>query len=294
MKNIGVVIPVYNQALPLLCTLHGFMNQNISLEHFKIVVVDDGSTEDIETICNLFRTKLDITYIRIIKSGRSISRNEGVRKLKDSDIITFCDADRIPVPGFLQNHLFSHEKSEEDSIVIGNIKDLYLSDPWNNMTKIFNSYFTLKGLRTPQYSKLVYKLFDEKGESISNVPWLATFSGNMSIRLDLFKKLKGFDPDFRHWGFEHFELGYRAYKLRTPFAYNAKATNIHISHSRYSYKNDMGESHRIFYKKHPFSEIKNIKKFMNGEMSLNEFNQLSEGNENKRNLPDEYVKITNF
>ncbi|WP_214482976.1 glycosyltransferase [Bacillus sp. SM2101] len=294
MQKMGVIIPVYNQALPLICTLHGFLNQTISTNLFKVVVVDDGSTQDVKSICQLFQNQLDLTYKRIENRGRSVSRNQGVKEAEDCDVISFCDADRIPVPDFLEQHLAFQEKGKWNSIVIGNVKEMYVTDPWNNLTRIFKQYLTQKGLRTPQYCGLVYKLFGDSGESISNVPWIATFSGNMSISTELFQNIKGFDPGFSQWGFEHFELGYRVHKQGINFLYHSLATNIHISHPREDYRSKISKSHSIFYKKHNTSEVKSLLAFMNGEISLNDFNKCSEGYIATQVLPDEFVKITNF
>ncbi|MCK6259430.1 glycosyltransferase [Fictibacillus sp. KIGAM418] len=296
MRTIGVVIPVFNQAIPLLCTLHGFHKQSVNT--FKISIVDDGSEEDIKSIVNLFEDVLDITYTRINKSGRAIARNVGVEALQNPSTLIFCDADRIPARDFILEHANAHNMKQH-ALVVGDIKEMYVPNLWNNLPTVFHNYLSTQRLRRPQYPRIIYTLFDEEGESISNIPWLATFSGNFSIGYDLFKKVGGFDPDFRYWGFEHFEFGYRAYRQSVKFLYNRKAVNIHIAHSRQNnYQNHLKKSHDIFKKKHLSPEVELLLDFMLGDVSLLDLHNVSiplHDNVNKfKNVPELFVKITNF
>jgi glycosyltransferase involved in cell wall biosynthesis len=297
-QKIGVVIPVFNQAMPLLCTLHGFLKQSVDVQTFKISVVDDGSDEDIKSVVCLFEDVLDITYTRIKKSGRAIARNIGVEALNGIQILIFCDADRIPTKDFIQEHASAHNK-DNNSLVVGDIKEMYVSDLWNNLPTIFHHFLSNQRLRSPQYPRLIYSLFDEEGKSISNIPWLATFSGNFSIRYALFKAIGGFDPEFKGWGFEHFEFGYRAFQQFIEFRYNKKAVNIHIAHERQkNYKSHIKKSHEIFKKKHQSPEVELLLNFMLGELSLLDLHNISmpmlnDSGESKR-IPNHFVKITNF
>ncbi|SDN47448.1 Glycosyltransferase, GT2 family [Fictibacillus solisalsi] len=296
MQTTGVIIPVFNQAIPLLCTLHGFQKQSVN--SFKISIVDDGSDEDIRSIVRLFEDVLDITYTRINKSGRAIARNVGVETLKGTSTLIFCDADRIPARNFIQEHLKAHN-FKKAALVVGDIKEMYVPDLWNSLPTVFENYLFTKRLRRPQYPRIVYTLFDEEGKSISNIPWLATFSGNFSISYDLFNKIGGFDANFRDWGFEHFEFGYRAYRQSVDFLYNKNAVNIHIAHSRQiNYQTHLKKSHDIFKKKHPSPEVELLLDFMLGDVSLLDLHNVSlplhDNVPNFKNIPDRFVKITNF
>ena len=69
-----------------------------------------------------------------------------------------------------------------------------------------------------------------------------------------------FDEDFKSYGWEDIELGYRLYKMGIPLLYLPSAKNYHYhfvdDQDMVKRKYNMGKSAAIFYKKHPNFEIK--------------------------------------
>ena len=59
---IDVIIPAYNCSRTLAKTLSSLVAQTDN--NFNVIVVDDCSTEDLETIVNSFKNLLNITYIK--------------------------------------------------------------------------------------------------------------------------------------------------------------------------------------------------------------------------------------
>ena len=122
------------------------------------------------------------------------------------------------------------------------------------------------------YYKTISQIYGESGQTDSNLCWLSTLSGNMAIKKSTLDKHR-FDCDFKEWGFEHFELGYRLWKENVVFQINTKAENIHIAHSRNTgfYDDCIASSHDIFFAKHPDEEVFHLRSFMLGEISLQEY-----------------------
>ncbi|MGM1050627.1 MAG: glycosyltransferase family 2 protein [Bacillota bacterium] len=266
-KKISVVIPVYNQAFALSITLFGLCRQSLPVEEFSVVVVDDGSDEPIESVVESYRDCLDIHYLRIEHSGRSVARNKGVEYITDG-LVTFCDADRIPRPGFLQEHV-EMQTFMGGAVQIGQVRELYVSNAKQNKERIIKYYLSERYDRSLQYSKLVSHLCKTDGTLGSNIPWIASLSGNMSIPVEMYKLVGGFDEQFTNWGFEHFEFGYRAYIQGNSFRYCDKAVNVHIAHPRITpYARLITNSHRYFYEKHKRPVIEAFLDFMLGKINL--------------------------
>lgn len=305
MSRLFVVIPVYNQTAALAYTLHGFAAQPEPYRRTPIIVVDDGSTEAVEPIVAAFSDRLRLVYKRLERVGRATARNLGAREAA-GEIVVFCDADRVPEPGFLAAHAQAHQHCD-NALVVGQVREIYVADITREREKVLAYWQDRQKQRVPQYCRLVYQLYDEAGKVNPAAPWISTFSGNMSLPISQFHELGGFDEGFREWGFEHFEFGYRAYRRGISFRYQPQAGNIHLAHRRkgQSYEEFIRRSHRYFLAKHPDPVVEKFLDFMLGRLSLQAFIRyaarqtgLSEevygGTWMTEQREPQYVRITNF
>ena len=95
---ISVIVPCYNVALFIPQTLKSILEQ--AGPEVEILVVDDGSTDAIEPALGPFKDQ--IRYIRIPNSGGpSRPRNIGLQEAT-GDLVSFCDADDLMLPGKLE------------------------------------------------------------------------------------------------------------------------------------------------------------------------------------------------
>lgn len=260
---ISVIIPVFNQYPSLDVVLWHFCRQNIS-EQFELVIVDDGSSDYDPSVFENY-TSLKIKHIRNKKNeGRSQARNMALANIQ-GEFIIFCDCDRLPTPDFIQSHMNLID-SPNAIISIGCSTETY-----NNVNTL--KVNTEKIIRRKSiYYKVISQIYDKYGKTDSHLCWLATLSGNMALKKSTLGHHR-FDYDFRQWGFEHFELGYRLWKNKTTFMSNVKAENIHIAHARNTgfYNESIANSHDIFFSKHPVDEVFLLKGFLLGEVSLQEY-----------------------
>lgn len=88
---VSIIIPTYNSADLLPETVESALQQTYS--NIEIIVVDDGSTDDTETLFNDFQNK-GVQCYTIKNQGASNARNVGVSKSKGI-YIQFLDADDI-------------------------------------------------------------------------------------------------------------------------------------------------------------------------------------------------------
>ncbi|GIQ69332.1 glycosyltransferase [Xylanibacillus composti] len=307
MRSVDVILPVYNQALPLELTLEGFARQTLPREQFTLVIVDDGSTEQIKLVAQRFSKSLPVRYIRLGRSGRAAARNAGVRA-GSGDLLVFCDADRIPRPRFLEAHL-NRARHGSEAIVTGQVREMYVTDLAANRMKARQQAIQERHDRIPQYCQLMYRLFDEHGAAASPIAWAAALSGNLSVSRTVFEQIGGFDEGFKEWGFEHFEFGYRGFRLGQSFGYEPQAVNVHLAHARdrNAYIEHMRASHAYFLHKHPGPAVEKLLDFMLGYISLAQFEEyaaegrlscMAEGTQRARGegrgKRDGYVRIQNF
>ncbi len=277
MNSIDVVIPVFNQPLPLELTLEGFCRQTLPLDRVAITVVDDGSTDPIRPLVERFDRMLPIRYLRLPRKGRSAARNAGSR-CGQADLLIYCDADRIPRRRFLEAHLRAARQGRE-RMVVGQVREMYVTDLERRAQQARQQAMREKHDRIPQYCRLIYRLFDPEGNTASPVAWLAALSGNLSLPRSWYERIGGFDEGFEDWGFEHFEFGFRGAMQGLPFHYCAEAVNVHLAHARAidSYRAQLRRSHAYFYRKHDHPAVGKLLDFMLGEVSLAQFEACAAG-----------------
>jgi glycosyltransferase involved in cell wall biosynthesis len=88
---ISVVIPVFNRGWELERALESLKAQ--SFMDFEVLVCDDGSTEDIETIARSFEAFLNIRYFKMENfGGPARPRNVGIKNAH-GEWIAFLDSD---------------------------------------------------------------------------------------------------------------------------------------------------------------------------------------------------------
>lgn len=93
----SVVVPTYNRADLIIETIRSLQKQDY--EHYEIIVVDDGSTDNTEEVIRKLadhRTR----YFKKANAERAAARNYGAREAK-GDYVNFFDSDDLALP----NHL---------------------------------------------------------------------------------------------------------------------------------------------------------------------------------------------
>lgn len=277
--KVSVIIPVYNQKHRLKMVLKAFNNQSYD-KWFEVVVVDDGSTDNVKEFIIDLNINYNITYMKLEKnSGRSISRNKGV-SIAQGDILIFCDADRIPCDNFISEHVKSHLTNNDEKVVMGKIVELFLHN-FEDEYERYISNVNLKDLfiyaRDFNYYNYIENMYDSNGNTDVKVAWVSLFTCNFSITKEIFKKIQGFDEDFTLWGFENFELGYRLSNMDVKYILNRKAENFHIFHRADRTGSRRDESFKVFMSKHPYPEVENIIKFLDGYISWQKLNSMALG-----------------
>ena len=101
---VSVVIPTYNRASLLLKLLDSLTKQTYPFDHFEVIVVDDGSTDETEQVVRKFAESapFSVVYLRQKRKGPAAARNLGIRH-SQGEIIAFADSDVTVVEGWIEN-----------------------------------------------------------------------------------------------------------------------------------------------------------------------------------------------
>ncbi len=171
MSLISVVIPTSNRARLLEKAIDSVLNQTYN--NFEIVIVDDASSDDTESVVLNYHDKR-ISYIRLdTAKGGNFARNLGVKQ-SNGQYIAFLDDDDEWLPSKLYKQLQIFEKDESIGLV----------------------YTGAEVIHTAYDSK--YKIMPQKmgdlSTSILTFNYIGTTSSVM-IKRELFEKVGGFDID---------------------------------------------------------------------------------------------------
>lgn len=102
-EKISIIIPIYNIHKLLVETLRSVISQ--THENLEIILVDDGSTDGSDTVCDLWKKKDSrIKCIYQNNAGVSIARNVGFSK-SSGDYILFIDGDDEIAPDMCEKML---------------------------------------------------------------------------------------------------------------------------------------------------------------------------------------------
>lgn len=131
--DVSVIIPVYNCEKYIKKCIDSIYKQNTKLS-YEIIVVNDGSSDDSECICQTFIDNDNFKYCYKENSGVSEARNTGI-ELSTGKYIIFIDGDDYVLPDYLDNIVGLAFENDLD-ISVGGCQILYEKDN----SKIINSF----------------------------------------------------------------------------------------------------------------------------------------------------------
>jgi hypothetical protein len=161
---ITVVLPVFNGAHFLLEAIDSVLGQNYPC--LEIIVVDDGSTDDIEGA--IAKLPVDVRFFRQLNSGPAGARNRGIRDASGS-LVAFLDVDDLWPLNTLHQLADRLSDNRELQVVIGHAQMM-----------------TLDAL-TGQYRN--------SGTPETSFPY---YIGSALYRRDVFEKIGLFDATLRY------------------------------------------------------------------------------------------------
>lgn len=104
----SIIIPLYNRPEEIDQLLHTLTQQTYT--HFEVLVIEDGSTDDAQSIVESYQDQLDIHYHVKKNEGQGFARNDGFARAKGAYFIVF-DSDCLVPRNYLEMvhlHLLEH------------------------------------------------------------------------------------------------------------------------------------------------------------------------------------------
>jgi glycosyltransferase involved in cell wall biosynthesis len=236
----SVVIPTYNRAELLRRTLDSLTRQDLPPADFEVLVVDDGSSDRTAEVVDGYRGRLDVKYFFQPDEGWRVAhaRNVGIAHAA-GQVCVMVDSGVLLHSGCLRAHLSSHQQAGGPVAVCGYVygfdsgaaeaeemaRTFDFGDPDASIERIRDSGRWADS-REPFYAKY--------GDDLGQLPapWVFYWTCNVSAPTDRLRAVGGFDEQFRSWGGEDIDLGYRLYLDGARFVLNREASSIHYPHAK--------------------------------------------------------------
>jgi len=118
MPKVDVIIPAYNAAKYLPAAIESVVAQ--TFEDWRIVLVDDGSTDDTAAVVAPFIEQLGpkLEYIKQVNRGLPATRNTAIAN-SSAEFLALLDADDVWLPGRLSESLKYFEGHPEVGLTYG-------------------------------------------------------------------------------------------------------------------------------------------------------------------------------
>jgi len=122
MFKVDCVISAFNVGRYLAAAVQSVMQQSVGFSNIRLILVDDGSTDDTEALCaaisKLYGQQGNIVYIRQPHQGAAVALNTGLdwaAAHAESEFTCFLDGDDLYKPTFMQEMGSFFESNEVDA-----------------------------------------------------------------------------------------------------------------------------------------------------------------------------------
>lgn len=188
--SVSVIVPTHNRAALLRGCLKSLLDQDYPADHYEVVVVNDGSSDETETIVKDLQENSQRPQVRLVSQsfrGINIARNRGIGEAK-GESICFLDDDELAPPGWLSTLVSASSRHGESFAAFGGpYRTVIVGAPPRRVcgrcVKVYASVFSeipsgelvtsdLPGgnLLLPRASFERYGLFDERLSMRGTVP----------------------------------------------------------------------------------------------------------------------------
>jgi glycosyltransferase involved in cell wall biosynthesis len=129
MPKVSVIIPALNCEKYIGNCLNHLFAQSYPIEKTEIIIVDNGSTDNTESIIDNYPVK----KLKCLKKGPAAARNLGIKN-SHGEILIFIDSDCLADKNLIKNHVQAHLKFRKSDprvkIIGGGIKG-YNQNLWS-------------------------------------------------------------------------------------------------------------------------------------------------------------------
>jgi GT2 family glycosyltransferase len=187
--ELTVVVPTFQRRESVSRLLGALERQTLPPSRFEAVVVIDGSDDGTSETVEALQPRYGLRAIWQENQGRARACNVGVAAAAGG-VIVLLDDDMEPAAGMLQAHLDAHLPGSRLAIVGAAPIVVYPDSP--PLVRFYASGFNSRQR--------------ELAARPAELSFREAYSGNFSVRRNVFLEVGGFDPDFRVYGHEDYEL----------------------------------------------------------------------------------------
>jgi glycosyltransferase involved in cell wall biosynthesis len=248
--NCSVIIPTYNRAELLRCTLDSLVRQTLPVDRFEVLVVDDGSSDGTADVVEEYQGVLNLRYFFQEDEGWRLAkaRNVGIVNAR-AGMCVFLDSGVVAHSGCLAAHVDSYVSTPERVAVIGYVYGFGVDDgdaqQINETIDAAAPDATIESMREsgqwPDIRDLFYHKYTDDFHDRVPAPWLTYWGCNVSADTAQLRAIGMFDEAFRSWGAEDTDLAYRLFLDGARFVLNRQAAAIHVPHDK-SFANNMRDA----------------------------------------------------
>lgn len=270
-KNLkaSIIIPSYNNVTFLTNVIWHLINQNAEKESYEIIVVEDGGSDQSETliksIFSEFKNSINLKFIYWPKEHKikgeqkffraGLARNLGVQH-SEAETLIFLDSDMLVPPDFVSQSL--KELAKNDVIQ-------YQRYHIHQKLSLLNPHYQKINLTTDVYTEeenYWSELFQSEDWSELSAYWKYTCTYCLGLKKSDFLNVGRFKKYYISYGFEDTDLGYELYKRKKKFKL-IKTPLLHLtSYNHMQYKNSkltrlklLRKTAALFYLQHLDKEI---------------------------------------
>jgi peptidoglycan/xylan/chitin deacetylase (PgdA/CDA1 family) len=223
----SVIVPAFDRARILSDVVTRLASLSYPKERYEVVVVDDGSREDLSPIFSEMPPN-----VRLVRQGderfrAGQARQRGADEAR-FDHLVFLDADVAVAPDHLWHLDWAHRHTP-GAVVLGylsgyNLHDLgHLHAPEDVIGKRTS---TLPVIPDRSREPVLRSCLDQL--DWLEAPWGLTYTGNLSLPKALLGAIGGFGSEFVGWGLEDIDLGVRLHRAGARFVFSRFAIGWHI------------------------------------------------------------------
>jgi len=208
---LSLIIPTYNRPDRVVRALESVSGQTLARESFEVIVVDDGSTVEMDLVSER-DYPFDLYYFRKENAGATVARRHGVSASRGK-LLVFMDDDVTLEPQALE--ALADCWAGKDVLLLGNIVDR-VPDP------------------TTAYARrqAAFEVAHDTGRPNEMISFTLCNTQLLGVGRDLYESLGGLlDPTGGWPNWDDLDFGYRAHKGGVPLMRCSRAAAFHWDHA---------------------------------------------------------------
>jgi glycosyltransferase involved in cell wall biosynthesis len=242
MPEVSVVVPSYN-GVGRLSRLLRSLKAQVDAD-WEAIIVLDGSTDDSAATVKLAGAMMPVRAIALDKNmGRPVALNAGFEAAAGR-VLVRCDDDLELPPTFLRNHVAHHAGSAVG--VIGMCVDVFGETAYAR-----------------RYGRQADRNIRSSAYALPAADRWRMWSANVSVTRETFDAVGPYDDDYRVYGWEDVDWGYRLHQLGVPVIIPSDIEALHhnpatSARERATKALASGASRNLFMAKHPEADIEPV------------------------------------